>query len=189
MSNSLVSISHPIEPSAFIPFINCAAPLVQVVIDTRFIDPLERTGFIVEVHKSPYDPVQVANEKAEALATALAASTGVTAPVTAPAPSVAKAKAPKAPAPVPEVVVEAPAAPAVEAEVVVEAPAVEAEVPVEDDGVISEEELAELRERVSSAESIKVVRAIAAEYEIELPVGLTGLDNLKATILGMLSGE
>ena len=169
MSVSLVSITHPVDPSAEVPFIGGRCPLSKVAVETWKVAHIKAMGFGVEVHAEPYDPVAESNAAAEQLAAQLAGAV-VEQPVAA----------------------EEPAQPVAEAEVV--PPAVEQPVvPPQDEEAtgkeevgMTEEELAALRARVEALATKADAEALIAEYGIQLDPMPSKLKDIKAQLIAMI---
>ena len=169
MSVSLVSITHPVDPSAEVPFIGGRCPLSKVAVETWKVAHIKAMGFGVEVHAEPYDPVAESNAAAEQLAAQLAGA-AVEQPVAA----------------------EEPAQPVAEAEVV--PPAVEQPVvPPQDEEAtgkeevgMTEEELAALRARVEALATKADAEALIAEYGIQLDPMPSKLKDIKAQLIAMI---
>lgn len=183
MSLSLVTITHPVDPNAEVPFVGGRCPLNAVVVETWKVRHIEAMGFGVEVHDEPHDPIAESDKRAAALAKALAK--GAPTPA-APAPK-APEKAPAAPEvkaePAPQPTPEEPApAPAVDQAPI---PPESAEGGDEEEG-LSEEELAALRARVEGLASKAEADALIAEYGIELNPMPTKLKDVKAQLLALI---
>ena len=169
MSVSLVSITHPVDPSAEVPFIGGRCPLSKVAVETWKVAHIKAMGFGVEVHAEPYDPVAESNAAAEQLAAQLAGAV-VEQPVAA----------------------EEPAQPVAEAEVVppaVEQPAVppqDEEATGEEEVGMTEEELAALRARVEALATKADAEALIAEYGIQLDPMPSKLKDIKAQLIAMI---
>lgn len=169
MSVSLVSITHPVDPSAEVPFIGGRCPLSKVAVETWKVAHIKAMGFSVEVHAEPYDPVAESNAAAEQLAAQLAGAV-VEQPVAA----------------------EEPAQPVVEAEVVppaVEQPAAppqDEEATGEEEVGMTEEELAALRARVEALATKADAEALIAEYGIQLDPMPSKLKDIKAQLIAMI---
>ena len=88
MSLSLVTITHPVDPNAEVPFVGGRCPLNAVVVETWKVRHIEVMGFGVEVHDEPHDPIAESDKRAAALAKALAKG--------APTPAAPAPKAPEA---------------------------------------------------------------------------------------------
>ena len=184
MTISLVSITHPIDPNAEVPFVGGRAPLNSVAVETWKVRHIETMGFGVEIHAEPYDPVAVSNAKAAELAAALVQ------PEAAVAPTPAEKAAPAAPvvaAPAPEI---APAPAAVEAPAI-DAPLGDAEQAApegEEEATMTEEEMLALRARVEALSTTNDAKALIAEYGIEMNPVPTKLKDIKASLLAMIDG-
>ena len=182
---SLVSITHPRNPSELVPFINGNAPLTKVCVETRFVEPISAMGFDVEVHEEPYDPVAANNAAAMKLAQALVGSVVVEeAQVQS---VVAEAE------PTPEPVAEAPVAeaPAEETATVGELAATEASTEgaaSEEGSEMSAEDLAALRKAIVALTSVKKAKELMKAYGIELDAGITALEDIKAALIVMIDG-
>ena len=169
MSVSLVSITHPVDPSAEVPFIGGRCPLSKVAVETWKVAHIKAMGFGVEVHAEPYDPVAESNAAAEQLAAQLAGAV-VEQPVAA----------------------EEPAQPVAEAEVVppaVEQPVVppqDKEATGEEEVGMTEEELAALRARVEALATKADAEALIAEYGIQLDPTPSKLKDIKAQLIAMI---
>lgn len=169
MSVSLVSITHPVDPSAEVPFIGGRCPLSKVAVETWKVAHIKAMGFGVEVHAEPYDPVAESNAAAEQLAAQLAGAV-VEQPVAA----------------------EEPAQPVAEAEVVppaVEQPVVppqDEEATGEEEVGMTEEELAALRARVEALATKADAEALIAEYGIQLDPMPSKLKDIKAQLIAMI---
>ena len=169
MSISLVSITHPVDPSAEVPFIGGRCPLSKVAVETWKVAHIKAMGFSVEVHAEPYDPVAESNAAAEQLAAQLAGAV-VEQPVAA----------------------EEPAQPVAEAEVVppaVEQPAAppqDEEATGEEEVGMTEEELAALRARVEALATKADAEALIAEYGIQLDPMPSKLKDIKAQLIAMI---
>jgi hypothetical protein len=183
MSLSLVTITHPVDPNAEVPFVGGRCPLNSVVVETWKVRHIEAMGFGVEVHEEPHDPIAASDKKADELAKALAEA--------APAPAAPAPKAPeKAPA-APEAKAEPVSAPAAEQPAPAAAPAQSpassesAEGGEEEEG-LSEEELAALRARVEALATKADADALIAEYGIELNPMPSKLKDIKAQLLALI---
>ncbi len=169
MSVSLVSITHPVDPSAEVPFIGGRCPLSKVAVETWKVAHIKAMGFGVEVHAEPYDPVAESNAAAEQLAAQLAGAV-VEQPVAA----------------------EEPAQPVAEAEVVppaMEQPVVppqDEEATGEEEVGMTEEELAALRARVEALATKADAEALIAEYGIQLDPMPSKLKDIKAQLIAMI---
>ena len=175
---SLVSITHPRNPSELVPFINGNAPLTKVCVETRFVEPISAMGFDVEVHEEPYDPVAANNAAAMKLAQALVGSVVVEEVQVQPA--VVEAE------PTPAPVAEAPAAEAPAEETATEEPA--EGTASEEGSEMSAEDLAALREAVVALTSVKKAKELMKAYGIELDAGITALEDIKAALIAMIDG-
>ena len=169
MSVSLVSITHPVDPSAEVPFIGGRCPLSKVAVETWKVAHIKAMGFGVEVHAEPYDPVAESNAAAEQLAAQLA---GAVVEQT--------------------VAAEEPVQPVAEAEVVhpaVEQPVVppqDEEATGEEEVGMTEEELAALRARVEALATKADAEALIAEYGIQLDPMPSKLKDIKAQLIAMI---
>ncbi len=178
MSVSLVSITHPVDPSAEVPFIGGRCPLSKVAVETWKVAHIKAMGFSVEVHAEPYDPVAESNAAAEQLAAQLAGAV-VEQPVAAEEPAQ-------------PVAAEEPAQPVAEAEVVppaVEqpvAPPQDEEATGEEEVGMTEEELAALRARVEALATKADAEALIAEYGIQLDPMPSKLKDIKAQLIAMI---
>jgi outer membrane biosynthesis protein TonB len=177
---SLVTITHPIDPGAEVPFIGGRAPRVRVQVDARIADTIRELGFKVEVHEKNYDPVAVQAKKAAKLAAALAASRSKT-PAKKPEPKVETKPEPKKPEPKVETKPE-PKKPEPKVETKPE-PEAKAEGESEE---ASAEEVAALRERINSLDTLAKAKEFIAEFSIELDPSLTKLKDIKTALLGMV---
>lgn len=169
MSVSLVSITHPVDPSAEVPFIGGRCPLSKVAVETWKVAHIKAMGFGVEVHAEPYDPVAESNAAAEQLATQLAGAV-VEQPVAAEEPVQPVAEAEVAP-------------PAVEQPVV---PPQDEEATGEEEVGMTEEELAALRARVEALATKADAEALIAEYGIQLDPMPSKLKDIKAQLIAMI---
>lgn len=162
MSISLVSITHPVDPSAEVPFIGGRCPLSKVAVETWKVAHIKAMGFGVEVHAEPYDPVAESNAAAEQLAAQLAGAVVEEAPV------------------VEEVVTES------------SPPADEQSAPPpgdaggEEEVGMTEEELAALRARVEALTTKADAEALIAEYGIQLDPMPSKLKDIKAQLIDMI---
>jgi hypothetical protein len=184
MSVSLVSITHPIDPNAEIPFVGGRAPLNRVAVETWKVKHIAAMGFAVEVHAEPYDPVAESNKEAAKLAEALAAGT----PVVVEEP-VQQAPVAAALEPTP-----APAAAAVEdgasSDEQTEGEGSDEQQPGAEEGEgLTEEEIAALRARVEALTTKADAEALIAEYGIQLDPLPSKLKDIKAQLLAMIDGE
>jgi hypothetical protein len=68
MQIALVSIGHPRDPDAEIPFIGCRGPIHRVALEDWKVRSLIDQGYTVEVHSEIYDPVAAHNTAVEAAA-------------------------------------------------------------------------------------------------------------------------
>ena len=189
---SLVTITHPIDPGAEVPFIGGRTPCIRIKVETYIAETLQKMGFVVEFHEKNYDPVAVQAEKAAKLAAALASQK----PAKIEAPKVEEIKiesveaveAPKAeetkvePAEAPKVEVEPAEAPKVEVESV-EAPK------VEETEAASAEEAAALRARISALDTLEKAKAFVAEFSIELDPSLKKLKDIRSALLEMVDAK
>ena len=169
MSVSLVSITHPVDPSAEVPFIGGRCPLSKVAVETWKVAHIKAMGFGVEVHAEPYDPVAESNAAAEQLAAQLAGAV-VEQPVAAEEPAQPVAEAEVAP-------------PAVEQPVV---PPQDEEATGEEEVGMTEEELAALRARVEALATKADAEALIAEYGIQLDPMPSKLKDIKAQLIAMI---
>lgn len=196
MQIALVTITHPVEPGAFVPFINGKAPLKEITIDARFIESLRALKFDVEVHANPYDPIAAANEKAERLSSQLGGQAVdedvTTEDVALVAESEPVAVTVEQPQQVTEVVADEPISNVI-AETMAATPEVVAEDAnagdASDEGVISDEELAQLRVNVESALSLSKLREVVSAYGIEIPPTFTRVKDARTYVLDLLNGE
>lgn len=162
MSISLVSITHPVDPSAEVPFIGGRCPLSKVAVETWKVAHIKAMGFGVEVHAESYDPVAESNAAAEQLAAQLAGAVVEEAPV------------------VEEVVTES------------SPPADEQSAPPpgdaggEEEVGMTEEELAALRARVEALTTKADAEALIAEYGIQLDPMPSKLKDIKAQLIDMI---
>ena len=174
MSVSLVSITHPVDPSAEVPFIGGRCPLSKVAVETWKVAHIKAMGFSVEVHAEPYDPVAESNAAAEQLAAQLAgAVVEQTVAAEEPAQPVAEAEV------VPPAV-EQPVAPPQDEEATGE------EATGEEEVGMTEEELAALRARVEALATKADAEALIAEYGIQLDPMPSKLRNIKAQLIAMI---
>ena len=169
MSVSLVSITHPVDPSAEVPFIGGRCPLSKVAVETWKVAHIKAMGFGVEVHAEPYDPVAESNAAAEQLAAQLAGAV-VEQPVAAEEPAQPVAEAEVVP-------------PAVEQPV---APPQDEEATGEEEVGMTEEELAALRARVEALATKADAEALIAEYGIQLDPMPSKLKDIKAQLIAMI---
>ena len=169
MSVSLVSITHPVDPSAEVPFIGGRCPLSKVAVETWKVAHIKAMGFGVEVHAEPYDPVAESNAAAEQLAAQLAGAV-VEQPVAAEKPTQPVAEAEVVP-------------PAVEQPVV---PPQDEEATGEEEVGMTEEELAALRARVEALATKADAEALIAEYGIQLDPMPSKLKDIKAQLIAMI---
>lgn len=169
MSVSLVSITHPVDPSAEVPFIGGRCPLSKVAVETWKVAHIKAMGFSVEVHAEPYDPVAESNAAAEQLAAQLAGAV-VEQPVAAEEPAQPVAEAEVVP-------------PAVEQPV---APPQDEEATGEEEVGMTEEELAALRARVEALATKADAEALIAEYGIQLDPMPSKLKDIKAQLIAMI---
>ena len=183
MSLSLVTITHPVDPNAEVPFIGGRCPLNAVVVETWKVRHIAAMGFGVEVHDEPHDPIAESDKRAKVLAKALAKG--------APAPAAPTPKAPEEAPAAPEVKSEPTSqptpeqpAPAPTADQTQGAPET-AEGGQEEEG-LTEEELAALRARVEALATKADADALIAEYGIELNPMPGKLKDIKAQLLAMI---
>lgn len=169
MSVSLVSITHPVDPSAEVPFIGGRCPLSKVAVETWKVAHIKAMGFGVEVHAEPYDPVAESNAAAEQLAAQLAGAV-VEQSVAAEEPVQPVAEAEVVP-------------PAVEQPV---APPQDEEATGEEEVGMTEEELAALRARVEALATKADAEALIAEYGIQLDPMPSKLKDIKAQLIAMI---
>ena len=169
MSVSLVSITHPVDPSAEVPFIGGRCPLSKVAVETWKVAHIKAMGFGVEVHAEPYDPVAESNAAAEQLAAQLAGAV-VEQSVAAEEPVQPVAEAEVVP-------------PAVEQPV---APPQDEEATGEEEVGMTEEELAALRARVEALATKVDAEALIAEYGIQLDPMPSKLKDIKAQLIAMI---
>ena len=205
MSISLVSIHHPTDAGAIIPFIGSRGPMDRIPVHTWQAKSIAKQGFVVVIHEEPYDPVAVRNKRASALHDALTAKSQAIEP----APTAKQDP----------VIVETPAViepqdeiKPVEETQKVETPVVEqppitedAKVeetdpivdeqnetvdgePVEEEHVLSEEELAALRAKVDGLKTLAEAEAIVVEFGFELDPSITRLKDIKAALLAAIDG-
>ena len=184
MSVSLVSITHPVDPSAEVPFIGGRCPLSKVAVETWKVAHIKAMGFGVEVHAEPYDPVAESNAAAEQLAAQLAGAV-VEQPVAAEEPAQPVAEAEVAPP-----AVEQPVVPPQDEEATgEEATGEEAtgeEATGEEEVGMTEEELAALRVRVEALATKADAEALIAEYGIQLDPMPSKLKDIKAQLIAMI---
>ena len=174
MSVSLVSITHPVDPSAEVPFIGGRCPLSKVAVETWKVAHIKAMGFSVEVHAEPYDPVAESNAAAEQLAAQLAGAV-VEQPVAAEEPAQPVAEAEVVPP-----AVEQPVAPPQDEEATGE------EATGEEEVGMTEEELAALRARVEALATKADAEALIAEYGIQLDPMPSKLKDIKAQLIAMI---
>ena len=174
MSVSLVSITHPVDPSAEVPFIGGRCPLSKVAVETWKVAHIKAMGFGVEVHAEPYDPVAESNAAAEQLAAQLAGAV-VEQPVAAEEPAQPVAEAEVVPP-----AVEQPAVPPQDEEATGE------EATGEEEVGMTEEELAALRARVEALATKADAEALIAEYGIQLDPMPSKLKDIKAQLIAMI---
>lgn len=174
MSVSLVSITHPVDPSAEVPFIGGRCPLSKVAVETWKVAHIKAMGFGVEVHAEPYDPVAESNAAAEQLAAQLAGAV-VEQPVAAEEPAQPVAEAEVVPP-----AVEQPVAPPQDEEATGE------EATGEEEVGMTEEELAALRARVEALATKADAEALIAEYGIQLDPMPSKLKDIKAQLIAMI---
>ena len=174
MSVSLVSITHPVDPSAEVPFIGGRCPLSKVAVETWKVAHIKAMGFGVEVHAEPYDPVAESNAAAEQLAAQLAGAV-VEQPVAAEEPAQPVAEAEVAPP-----AVEQPVVPPQDEEATGE------EATGEEEVGMTEEELAALRARVEALATKADAEALIAEYGIQLDPMPSKLKDIKAQLIAMI---
>lgn len=174
MSVSLVSITHPVDPSAEVPFIGGRCPLSKVAVETWKVAHIKAMGFGVEVHAEPYDPVAESNAAAEQLAAQLAGAV-VEQPVAAEEPAQPVAEAEVVPP-----AVEQPVAPPQDEEATGE------EATGEEEVGMTEEELAALRARVGALATKADAEALIAEYGIQLDPMPSKLKDIKAQLIAMI---
>ena len=174
MSVSLVSITHPVDPSAEVPFIGGRCPLSKVAVETWKVAHIKAMGFSVEVHAEPYDPVAESNAAAEQLAAQLAGAV-VEQPVAAEEPAQPVAEAEVAPP-----AVEQPVVPPQDEEATGE------EATGEEEVGMTEEELAALRARVEALATKADAEALIAEYGIQLDPMPSKLKDIKAQLIAMI---
>lgn len=174
MSVSLVSITHPVDPSAEVPFIGGRCPLSKVAVETWKVAHIKAMGFGVEVHAEPYDPVAESNAAAEQLAAQLAGAV-VEQPVAAEEPAQPVAEAEVVPP-----AVEQPVVPPQDEEATGE------EATGEEEVGMTEEELAALRARVEALATKADAEALIAEYGIQLDPMPSKLKDIKAQLIAMI---
>ena len=179
MSVSLVSITHPVDPSAEVPFIGGRCPLSKVAVETWKVAHIKAMGFSVEVHAEPYDPVAESNAAAEQLAAQLAGAV-VEQPVAAEEPAQPVAEAEVVPP-----AVEQPVAPPQDEEATGEEATGE-EATGEEEVGMTEEELAALRARVEALATKADAEALIAEYGIQLDPMPSKLKDIKAQLIAMI---
>ena len=172
MSISLVSITHPVDPSAEVPFIGGRCPLSKVAVETWKVAHIKAMGFGVEVHAEPYDPVAESNAAAEQLAAQLA---GAVAEQPAP---VAAEEAPV----VEEVASESESLPPADEQTAPPA----GDAGGEEEVGMTEEELAALRARVEALTTKADAEALIAEYGIQLDPMPSKLKDIKAQLIDMI---
>lgn len=187
MSLSLVTITHPVDPGAEIPFIGGRCPLTQVTVETWKVRHIEAMGFGVEIHEEPYDPIAVADKKAAELAGAIASATPVV--ETEPEAPVTETSTEDETVTETTAVVEDQTPPQ-ELESGSEtsqeaAPPAEGEGESESEG-LTEEELAALRARVEALATKADADALIAEYGIQLDPVPSKLKDIKAQLLAMI---
>ena len=71
MQISLVTITHPKDPGAEIPFIGGRCPQVEIKVETRQARLIAEMGFGVEFVEEVYDPIAAQAKRAAALAASL----------------------------------------------------------------------------------------------------------------------
>jgi hypothetical protein len=199
MSISLVSIHHPIDAGAIIPFIGSRGPLNRIPVPTWQAKSIAQQGFVVVVHEEPYDPVAERNKRADALHAAL---NEVKPAATEPAPVIVDELPPaviEPPVQVPpvEILEETPVEqpPIVEDAKIEETDpiineqieAVDGE-PVAEEHVLSEEELANLRAKVDGLKTLAEAEAIISEFGFELDPSVTRLKDIKVALLAAIDG-
>ena len=199
MSVSLVSIHHPIDAGAIIPFIGSRGPLTRIPVPTWQAKSIKQQGFIVVVHEEPYDPVAARNKRAAELHSALATNAEVLA--VEPAPIVEELAPVIVDEPAPAVIEPPVETPPVEQPPIVEDAKIEEtdtiideqnapadEEPVAEEHVLSDEELAELRAKVEGLKTLADAEAIVTEFGFELDPSITRLKDIKAALLAAIDG-
>ena len=71
MQISLVTITHPKDPGAEIPFIGGRCPQVEIKVETKQARLIAEMGFDVEFVQEVYDPIAAQAKRAAKLAAAL----------------------------------------------------------------------------------------------------------------------
>ncbi len=183
MSVSLVTITHPVDPTAEIPFVGGRAPLQRIAVETWKVRHIAAMGFDVEVHEEPYDPLAKANAEAAKLAEALAAGTPIQEE-----PTVEEAAPVADLEPTP---VEQPETPAPQEQAPAEETSEEGseQEQSEEEGGLTEEEIAALRARVEALTTKADAEALIAEYGIQMDPMPSKLKDIKAQLLAMIDGE
>ena len=153
---SLVSIRHPTDHSAMIPYFGSFGPLNQIPVYTRMANEIRQLGFVVDVHDDAYDPLAAQNAAARRLADELRAPPRSSAPEIATAVAAQSVKNAEPPA------------------------QTEAPQPM------SLEEAQLLRDRVSGLDSLARARELMDEYAITLDPSISKLKDIKASILALI---
>jgi hypothetical protein len=213
MSVSLVSIHHPVDANAIIPFIGSKGPLDQIAIPAWQAKSIKEQGFVVDVHEEHHDVAAARHSRAVKLANALQSIKPV---VTELSETIKEEVLEQPSKDVIEEVVQESALKSVKEETIAvsDKPVVKDEVieqPPEEpketvnetpipqssetasetteEHVLSEEELANLRSRVENVKTLAEATDIVSEFGFELDPTVTRLKDIKAAMLAIIDGE
>jgi hypothetical protein len=177
MSISLVSIQHPTDPSIHIPFIGSRGPIKRIPLEDFKIKSIIDQGFLVEIHQKPYDPLFIQNQLAIELQSQLDNQTVEKKEELSQSPIIN---------PIPVVIPPTINEPVVVPEVLDES---SLDPKKEEESVISEEELIELKKRIELLKSLEEAKTLIAEYQIELDGPITKLKDVKLQLLELINIE
>lgn len=186
MTDALVSITHPVDPGALIPFINGNAPQTKIVVPSAHVPLIAEMGFDVEVHADPYDPVAAHNEAVAAKLAEIAAAEPEAAPaepeqpapVAEPAPAQVETAASES---------EQPAAPEATGGEGEQQPGEEGTEEVEEG--MSLEELQALRASVEGLTTLADAKKLLEDFQIALDPMPTRLRDVKSELLKIVDQE
>jgi len=198
MTDALVNISHPTDPTVDIPFIGSRGPFEKIVVSSWQVKSIAEQGFTVEVIKEPYDPVEEHNAQVRAKAEAKAAAKAQapvepeqqeeTDPVEPVEPAIPEAtenaveetSEEEEPEQAEETAPEQAEDPAAEEEVS------EEEAAEEDEAALTEEQKQELRDAINGLSSFAEAKQFLTDQQVELDPMPSKLKDIKAALLTMV---
>lgn len=180
MTDALVNISHPTDPTVDIPFIGSRGPFEKIVVPSWQAKSIAEQGFTVEVIKEPYDPVEEHNAQVRAKAAAKAAAKAQepVEPVEPVIPAATAEAESETPEPAQEEVAEETTEEAVEE--------VTEEVAEEEGEPLTEEQKQELRDAINGLSSFAEAKQFLAEQQVVLEPMPSKLKDIKAALLAMV---